>query len=108
MGRLSKGDFKRGQCRLVYRFAKRCWAVVKGRKVRTRRKAHYEDVPPGRWPRWVVRALDNDTLRGAWEEKRLLILTGKRFVYRVTPAIETQGHWAIGRIERRRRNAHKA
>ena len=90
--------------RLVYGFAKRCWAVVKGRKVH---KAHYEDVPAGNWPKWVVQALDNDTLRGAWEKNRLLILTGKRFVYRVTPAIETQGHWAIGRIERRRRRAGK-
>ena len=41
---------------LVYRFAKRCWAVVKGR---TRRKAHYEDVPRaggrGGWSeRWTT------------------------------------------------------
>ena len=93
---------------LGYRFAKRCWAAVKGRKVRKRRKVPYEDVPAGKWPQWVVKALDNDTLRGAWEEEQLLVLTGKRFVYRVTPAIETQGHWAIGRIERRRRRAGKA
>ena len=38
--------------RLVYGFAKRCWAVVKGRKVH---KAHYEDVPAGNWPKWVGR-----------------------------------------------------
>ena len=94
--------------RLVYGFAKRCWAAFKRRKPRKRRKARYEDVPAGRWPRWVVRALDNDTLRGAWEEKRPLILTGKRFVYRVTPVVESQGHWAIGQIERRPRKAGRA
>ena len=37
------------------------------------------------WPEWVVKALNNDTLRSAWEGNQQLTLRGKTFLYRVTP-----------------------
>ena len=56
------------------------------------------------WPEWVVKALNNDTLRSAWENNQRLTLRGRTFLYRITPGIEGQGHWFIAKIERRRRN----
>ena len=55
------------------------------------------------WPRWILRASPNDTLRATWEGKYRLIFHGKTFEYRVTPALVDQGHWEVGQIERRPR-----
>ena len=47
-------------------------------------------------PQWIERALDNNTLRAAWEGNRSLVLRGKTFEYRVYPKMASQGHWEIG------------
>ena len=59
------------------------------------------------WPRWVVRASTSDALHLAWEDDHRLIFNGNTFEYRVTPALRTQGHWEIGRIERQPRRQKK-
>ena len=56
------------------------------------------------WPRWVQQALTNDQLREAWENHNYLVMRGRTFEYRVTPMLETQGHWGIRSIERRRKS----
>ena len=63
----------------------------------------WETIPPHVYPQWVVRSLKNDDLRAAWEGGRLLLFSGKSYIYRVTPEIVTQGHWEIGRMERQLR-----
>ena len=63
----------------------------------------WENLASSDWPSWVVSALDNDTLRSAWEGKKLLTLRGRTFLYRVTPDIIDQGHWHIAKIERQAR-----
>ena len=63
----------------------------------------WETIPPHVYPQWIVRSLKNDDLRAAWEGGRLLLFSGKSYIYRVTPEIVTQGHWEIGRMERQLR-----
>ena len=63
----------------------------------------WETIPPHAYPQWVVRSLKNDDLRAAWEGGRLLLFSGKSYIYRVAPALVTQGHWDIGRMERQLR-----
>ena len=60
----------------------------------------WETLSQADWPQWVVKALNNNTLRSAWEGNQTLTLRGRTFLYRVTPGIERQGHWCIAKIER--------
>ena len=60
----------------------------------------WKTLPQADWPEWVITALGNDALRSAWEGNQQLILRGRTFLYRVTPSIESQGHWCIAKVER--------
>ena len=64
---------------------------------------NWQVVPQEECPSWLLLTLLINALRTAGERRRLLIRVDKRFTYRVTPQLNSEGQWEIARIERRPR-----
>ena len=56
----------------------------------------WESVPRSNWPAWIVKGMTHSRLRATWEGKRVIVMNGKTFQYRIIPAAIAQGHVRIG------------
>ena len=65
----------------------------------------WETIAANVYPKWVMRSIKNDDLHAAWVDDRMLLFRGRSYTYRVTPAVEDQGHWMVGRMERQLRRS---
>ena len=63
----------------------------------------WQVVPQEDCPAWLLLTLGNNALQSAGEKRRLLVRADKRFSYKVTPQLQSDGQWVIARIERRPR-----